>query len=234
MVIGGFTDDYQTDYQKQTEVIDLTDSSLTCTSAFGELESVRRYAMGGLINEAPILCGGRDSNNEVYDSCIVFSQTKTSIKMYEPRFLAASVVLNETTLWLLGGFDGGFSTLRSTELITMDAATSVKGPALPDVLSEFCVVKYNDTHIYLTGGNVGSNYLNQVSTNEVWIHNTILDAGSSSWTEGPRMNTGRRDHGCTVLHHGQNSWVVVAGAWRHSDTTSVEILDPNNNKWIQG
>ena len=42
LVIGG--------NQKQTEVIDLTDFSLTCTSAFGELDSIRKHAVGELIN----------------------------------------------------------------------------------------------------------------------------------------------------------------------------------------
>ena len=51
LVIGGFG-------RKQTEVIDLTDSSLKCTSAFGELESQRIRAMGGIINETPVICGG--------------------------------------------------------------------------------------------------------------------------------------------------------------------------------
>ena len=61
--------------QKQTDVIDLTDPSLICTSVFGELESVRTNSVGGLINETPILCGGRNSK----DSCIVgsFKNMKT-------------------------------------------------------------------------------------------------------------------------------------------------------------
>ena len=222
MVIGGFTDDYQTDYQKQTEVIDLTDSSLTCTSAFGKLESVRRYAMGGLINEAPILCGGMNSN----PSCIVFGQAKTSIKMNEPRSGAASVVLNETTLWIMGGS----SFLSSTELVTLDPVTSVNGPELPNTLCCSCAIKYNDTRIYLTGGNDGSGY-----TNKVWIYNTILDAGSSSWTEGPRMNNKLGTHGCSVLHHGQSSWIVVAGGYDGKKPVKrMEILDPNEKKWVQG
>ena len=103
--------------------------------------------------------------------------------MNEPRSRAASVALNETTLWIMGGLAGRSRRLKSTELITLDPATSVNGPALPNELYASCAVKYNDTHIYLTGGLVDSGY-----TNKVLIFNTILNAGSSSWTEGPRMN----------------------------------------------
>ena len=121
--------------------------------------------------------------------------------------------------------------LSSTEFITLDPATSVNGPALPNELYASCAVKYNDTHIYLTGGLDASDW-----TNKVWIYNTILDAGSSSWTEGPRMNNKRGTHGCTVLHHGQSSWIVVAGGYNsYGDyLKSMEILDPNTNKWVKG
>ena len=34
-------------YQKQTEVIDLTNSSLACSSTIGKLESVQIHTMGG-------------------------------------------------------------------------------------------------------------------------------------------------------------------------------------------
>ena len=215
--------------QKQTEVIDLADASHLCTSAFGELESERISAMGGLINEIPVLCGGYDSNN-VYDTCILVGQNKNTIKMQEKRSNAASVVLNKETtglnqgLWLMGGFSGSDG-LISSELITLDPATSVNGPALPKALAGSCAVKYNDTHIYLTG-----------SSNQVWIYNTMLNPGSSSWTEGPRMKNKRSSHGCTVLHHGQKSWIVVAGGYNfYGDfLKSMEILDPNENKWVRG
>ena len=218
LVIGGGR------YQKQTEVMDLTDTNITCKTTYRDLESQREYAVGGLINETPIVCGGRNLP-EYYDSCITFGQTKTSIKMNEPRSSAASVVLNETTLWIMGGLAGRSRRLKSTELITLDPATSVNGPALPKALAGSCAVKYNDTHIYLTG-----------SANQVWIYNTILNPGSSSWTEGPRMKNKRSSHGCTVLHHGQKSWIVVAGGYNfYGDfLKSMEILDPNENKWVRG
>ena len=213
--------------QKQTEVIDLADASQLCTSAFGELESERISAMGGLINEIPVLCGGYDSNN-VYDTCILVGQNKNTIKMQEKRSNAASVVLNKETtglnqgLWLMGGFSGSDG-LISSELITLDPATSVNGPAVGLISS--CAVKYNSSHIYLIGGNDGSD-----SINDVWIYNTILD----TWTEGPKMNKERYDHGCTVLHHEQGSWIVVAGSYNSKASKSVEILDLNKNIWIQG
>ena len=225
LVIGG-------DGHKNTEVIDLSDSSMRCTSTFGKLKSERRHAMGGLINETPILCGGEDSNGDRYDSCLLFGKTKTtSIKMKGPyihstgkRTEAASVVLNDTTLWLLGGLNYR-GRLSTTEFIKLDG--SVVGPALPHVLSGSCAIKYNNTHIYLIGGYT-SDY-----ENRVLIYNTIHD----SWTKGPRLNIARIDHGCGVLHHEGESWIIVIGGYSNGyGQTSVEVLDPNNGfpKWVQG
>ena len=85
------------------------------------------------------------------------------------------------------------------------------------------------SHIYLTGGHDGLGELN-----DVWIYNTILNAGNSSWTEGPKMNKKRNGHGCIVVHHEQKSLIVVADSDYTNAAKSVEILDPNQNKWVQG
>ena len=158
LVIGGESvTEYGTkQIQKKTEVIDLADSSnMTCTSAFWDLESERNGAIGGLINGTPILCGGEDSSSygNRYGSCIVFGLTKTFIELKERRSYAASVMLNETTLWIMGGRSDSINEISSTtELITLDSATSVSGPALPKEMYRSCAVKYNQSHIYLTGG----------------------------------------------------------------------------------
>ena len=194
--------------------------------------------MGGLINETPVLCGGTDDDDDRQDSCIVFGNEITSIKMNVKRSGAASVVMNEKTLWIMGGeSNNSTDRLSSTELITLFPPTSVNGPPLPKELNDACAVKYNESHIYLIGGHDNSDW-----TNQVWIYDTILDAGSSSWTEGPRMNNARGDHGCTILHYGDRSLIVVSGGVNLSvnpNTTldllkSVEILDLDKNEWVQG
>ena len=247
MVVGGFVGRnitlQNTLKQTLTEVIDLTDSSLKCTSAFGELESQRIRAMGGIINETPVICGGykkyknegdEDFNYEDHDSCVIFGDSKTFIKMNKKRTSAFSLILNETTLLIMGGADGSTSNFHSsTELITLNAATSVNGPSLPKGLVGSCAVKYNETHIYLTGGQVGITGDNQ---DNVWIDNNMLESGNSSWKEGPRMNEGRYYHGCIALHYQEKIYIVVAGGrTSRTDTLkSVEILDPNTNKWVPG
>merc|ERR1719510_1393357 len=103
------------------------------------------------------------------------------------------------TKYIIGEFfSSGRATLYknpSDQTVISNTGTSVNGPPLPKKLQGSCAVKYNNSHVYLTGGAHGFT----VSTNEkkVWI----FDVDSSSWTEGPTMNEARNDHGCAVLHH---------------------------------
>ena len=212
LVIGG--------NQKQTEVIDLTDFSLTCTSAFGELDSIRKHAVGELINGTPIVCGGEDISD-----CIVFGSTQNErINLIEIRHRSASVLLNDTHLWILGGKSSS-GNYNSTEMINLNADNSVSGPELPVNLDSACAVKFNDSHIYLTGGYYS---MDDIGADKVWIYNMF----DSSWTKGPSMKGARSVHGCTVF---DQSLVIVAGGWNDGTAlSSVEILDPNMNQWVPG
>ena len=50
--------------------------------------------------------------------------------MIEKREYAASVALDQSTLWIVGGFNEFFNPLKSTEFIKL-GQPSVKGPNLP-------------------------------------------------------------------------------------------------------
>ena len=97
----------------ETEVIDVSSSS--SSSPFGDIPSGRHNPVGGLLGSTPILCGGRSPYE---DSCISFknSQWTKTHEMTTKRAYAASVQLNSTTMWILGGLkdDDGrlFSILR--------------------------------------------------------------------------------------------------------------------------
>ena len=66
---------------------------------------------GGLLQNSPIVCGGYDGFN--YQDCVVIGQPEMKTKMIEKRQYAASVVLDQNTIWIVG------SILRSTEFIKL-------------------------------------------------------------------------------------------------------------------
>ena len=205
----------------ETEVIDL--SSFSSSSPFVDIPSGRNWAVGGLLGSTPILCGGRTPYE---DSCISFknSQWTKTHEMTTKRAFAASVQLNSTTMWILGGYNGGI--LDSTEFLRADSSVGIPGPKLPIAMRSFCTVKYSDHQVYIIGGYTGREILNTV-----YIYNPM---DGFTHIEGPPLKNKRYDHACAVMSYGQQSKIVVAGGYSGGGLSSVEIFDPTVNNWIPG
>ena len=56
------------------------------------------FATGGLLQNTPIVCGGFNSRD-----CVVIGKPEMEMKMIEKRSSAASVALDQNTLWIVGG-----------------------------------------------------------------------------------------------------------------------------------
>ena len=223
LVVGGYL---ASSSGPSTEVIDLANPSLTCNS-FGELGTEQAYSVGGLLENTPIVCGG--SHSSIRQSCLIFGQSQT-MTMTEPRRYAVSVVLNTTTMWVMGGQDDS-NYLSSTELITLEKAVS--GPSLPHAVSSHCAVKFNESQIYVIGGRVNGTY-----TNDVYVFNPL---DNFSYIHHSAMNYQRAFHGCAVKNDGESLVIVAAGGYgklsssfSYANLDSVEILDPSLGQWIIG
>ena len=126
-------------------------------------------------------------------------------------------------------------------MIDVYAVTSLRqgaidGPRMPITLSGSCVVKYNDTSIYILGGS--QNYtrsLKEYNDRNVWIA-SISD--EITFSQGPSMLQGRYFHACGTISFGNKNLIIVAGGMTSDKnsgvTSSVEILDPSTNQWVQG
>jgi hypothetical protein len=105
-----------------------------------------------------LICGGNkwSSPQRVLDDCFAITDQKlqANVTLTQPRHAAASVVLNNTTLWLTGGFildSGGYMAVtKSTEFVQLNGTTP--GPDLPLELFHHCLVSVNETTILLIGG----------------------------------------------------------------------------------
>ena len=189
------------------------------------------FATGGLLQNAPIVCGGEnqmDGNWIVSQDCVVIGQPEMEMKMIEKRRGAASVVLDQHTLWIVGGYNGR-NILSSTEFIKMDQP-SVNGPDLPFGILNHSMIYYDEKSIYIIGGRQnGSDF-----SNKTWI---VDPTNGFKIKEGPSLNNGREFHGCAKMTMNGRTILVVAGGWGNGYETldSVEILDPlGNNVWTQG
>ena len=80
---------------------------------------------------------------------------------------------------------------------------------MPAELYLSCVVKYNETTIYIMGGYKNDN-VNNITTesNNVWIA-TISD--TITFSQGPSMLQGRFFHACSTFSVGNKKLIIVTG-----------------------
>ena len=86
-------------------------------------------ATGGLLQNSPIVRGGLNYGRTSQD-CVVIGKPEIELEMIEKRRFAASVALDQSTLWIVGGYDEHYNNLKSTEFIKL-GQPSVKGRDLP-------------------------------------------------------------------------------------------------------
>ena len=202
MIAGGYV--YPAS-DEMTEVIDLVETNPT--PSFGQLPSARDDAVGTMLGNAPLLCGGYDGSSSRLDTCISYHQDSgwsKSNTMVNKRSSAAGVKVNSTTFWILGGFDGNSNLdyLDSTEFIIQGQTNGVPGPKLPYGMSGMCAIKISENEIFVIGGRVGG------MENEVWIYDP---QNGFARTQGPSLTTARIYHSCSTMRDGEKTLIVVAG-----------------------
>ena len=180
-------------------------------------------ATGGLLQNSPIVCGGYDEKYNDSRDCVAIGQPE--MKMIEKRCNAASVAIDQSTLWIVGGWNGRNHS-SSTEFIKL-GQPSIKGPNLPFRISGHSMIQYDEKSIYIIGGRQNG------FSNMTWI---VDPTNEFRITEGPSFNQGRYGHGCAKMTVNGRTILVVAGGYGYDGVLdSVEILDPSeNNVWTQG
>ena len=162
------------------------------------------------------------------------NQSTVSIKMGVARSYAASIIFNETTLWIVGGEQGGWTLHSSTEFITIDSKqqmTQAYGPELPFGISKHCMVKFNSTTIYLIGGSMGVGTISK----KVWI---IDPTQNFTMTEGPSLSGNKSPKSmeiftsCGKMKYNDTDVIVVVGSRDYLELETVEILFPSG--WVKG
>ena len=84
-------------------------------------KSYRSGSTGGLVGKSILICGGSDGSDGS-DECYSLNRDSSALitKMSEKRYGAASLVLNQTTLWITGGWNPVSLKLTSSEFITIE------------------------------------------------------------------------------------------------------------------
>ena len=207
------------------------DNSLSCQN-LAPFAKMAFGATGALVEGVPLICGGGYyPSGSYYDECYQITKLMTSLvtNMKSKRRYAASVVLDNNKLWVMGGHDGS-TYLSSTEYVQIGAG-STSGPDLPLAVYSHAIVAWNSSYFMLIGGTYNYNELAKT----FYYHGV-----KQEWTSGPELIQARIEHAAglgmdtaTTLHY-----IAVTGGhyYDYGDIflDSVEILYSGETEWQAG
>ena len=108
-------------------MFDPSNPDMKCTEFPKDKIDNRFASTGNLIDNIPTICGGylfigfngKFINGKKYlKTCSALGNPKMTMEMLESRTYATSVLLNSTTLWVIGGYNEWDIVLNSTEFVT--------------------------------------------------------------------------------------------------------------------
>ena len=178
---------------------------------------------GGLIGDTVVICGGHN-----IDECYSMTSEKATnvTHMSVWRLYTASIVLNDNTLWVTGGYHT--SILASTEYVTL--TETIDGPDLPMALAHHAMVAINSTCSMVIGG-----YDEEVEHSASTFY---YDRSEGEWITGPILIQGRNRHAAGIVTDevtDEDIIVVTGGSYSPDswfDLDSTEILQ--DGEWVQG
>ena len=167
---------------------------------------------------------GESTKDILKNGIVLGSNEETYEYEIEGRNYASSVVLNQSRLWVTGGFTIEYwNRLNTSQFLSLDQPPE-KGPDLPFAVSCHCMVQVDSETIYLIGG-----FQNGEKSNKTWI---INPKKNFQIREGPTMLETRIGHACTTMKVNNKVFIIVVGNADNRQCRTIEILDttlPSNN-----
>ena len=218
--------------EQSSEVIDLRNPDNVCAS-FADA-GPRQFPYGALLQKSlPVVCGGYSNQD-----CVVIGRDTSTplVDLTFPRPESASVLIDDSTLWITGAEWG--EGLGNSEFVTIESdgsAQSILGPDLPMQVFGHCMAKIDDNTYFLSGGY-------RLDTDSIATKATFFyDMTSETWTTGPNMIESRAHHSCEVFMNPatNNLNIVLMGGYDYDTQTTLvqtELLDMDGgaNGWTYG
>ena len=218
--------------EQSSEVIDLRNPDNVCAS-FADA-GPRQFPYGALLQKSlPVVCGGYSNQD-----CVVIGRDTSTplVDLTFPRPESASVLIDDSTLWITGAEWG--EGLGNSEFVTIESdgsAQSILGPDLPMQVFGHCMAKIDDNTYFLSGGY-------RLDTDSIATKATFFyDMTSETWTRGPDMIERRAHHSCEVFMNPatNNLNIVLMGGYDYETQTTLEQtelldLDGGAHGWTYG
>ena len=228
LVTAGWNDD---GYQSNSEMIDLSIKGDSNCKDWAQFPKDVSGATSGVIQDTVIVCGGFNYDlYESFDVCYSLNSKTTALKthMFAKRAYAASLVIDETTLWITGGWSSDTVSIQAildtSELITLEG--NELGPQLPIHVDLHALVAIDNTLSMLIGGRSES-----VETQTTHY----FDHQGHNWIQGPDLMQARGGHAAGIVTDEMTTEkivIVTGGDYNGIKLDSTEMLI--NQQWIQG
>ena len=175
------------DIDKSSEILDLTNKNANWLNQQNMVPFEKHVggATGALVDGKPLICGG-NRGFQLYDECYIITKSNISLvtNMNSKRADAASVVVNNTKLWVLGGWNTGI--LNSTEYVHIgeeEGGFAIAGPDLPVPAHRHAVVSLNSSCYMLISGKDAFYYKDEGNQYRLdWVFSYILKNESYLFT----------------------------------------------------
>ena len=218
-----------------TEIIDFADSSFGCTQV-GNFPTSLYFATGGLVDDVPTVCGGKDTTNTFHTACYTLQEngawtedeTATLIRGKQ-NAISGSVVLGNK-LYVPEFVTENDNDYLNFEMVAPNTASETLQPMNDwghfENYDEACIVRWDDNTIMLIGVNTWR------PEETFFIH-----MGNQTVTQGPTLMEKRIFHACHEITVQGEEFIIVTGGWGESEVLkSTEILAKSSfgNGWQQG
>ncbi len=158
--------------------------------------------------------GGYPTYTSIFEfDCALESWTTSSAVLnHEAQRTAAAACMGR--IYVMGGCDAGFTAHNYAQEFDPVASTVTDVTAMPTARYFNGALTWNDTLIYVLGGQAAS-YYNTVE---------IYDPANDAWTTGTAMPSTNRSFACGI----QNDTIYVAGGWNggYISGSWIGVIDP--------
>jgi hypothetical protein len=218
LIVGG--KDSDDNRHGDAKIVDLSSQTRSCNN-FPDYPIAVSSATGAMVSSQPIVCGGSSGFSNYHSECYKYTTNSWTplSKMSTKRHFSASVPVKGKLL-VLGGYDGDWNKLATSEYVSPDGDASQPGPDLPRPRSSHCAVKLSNGQVMLLGGRPDEN-----SKSAIIFHpDTGIDQSL------PFLTFERWNLGCATFNspmHENREVVLAVGGYRQATAEVLDYTQPN-------
>ena len=184
------------------------------------------FGGGGLLEDTPVICGGKSYNKECYSYDMASNTWQLHGNLVTGRRSFGAAVF-KGALWVTGGQTNDRVALYSTEIIAPDGIVT-SGPNLPANRYGHCMVVLNDDEFMILGSELPTDQYRNTMT---------YNANSKTFSSGPSMIHDRRLAACSMFQsklHNDRQVVLSAGGFDNQGTAELLDFSQENAQWTEG